>query len=156
MKIEYLEKDQTSLDIIQPLWEKLTEHHRVRSVHFKDHFSRITWETRRKEILEKAQKGALLVHLAKDSNTGNIVGYCVTSVNEMTVGEMESIFIESEYRRVGIGAHFMKRAIVWMNDHNVSRKVIAVAAGNEEAFGFYARFNFYPRVSILTQPDEKG
>jgi diamine N-acetyltransferase len=156
MKIEYLEKDQSSLDIIEPLWEKLREHHRVHSVHFKDHFSRIKWETRRKEILEKTHHGALFVHLAKDSDTGNIVGYCVTSINNMKVGEVESIFVETKYRRAGIGAYFMKQAIAFMNAHNVFRKVIAVASGNEEAFGFYARFNFYPRVSILTQPDKNN
>jgi hypothetical protein len=42
-----------------------------------------------------------------------------------------------------------------MDIHAVSRKVIAVAAGNEEAFGFYAKFNFYPRVSVLMHRDIK-
>jgi ribosomal protein S18 acetylase RimI-like enzyme len=155
MKIKYLEKDKTGLDIIQLLWEKLKEHHKARSVHFKNHFAKITWETRKTQILEKTQGGALFVHLAKDSDTDKIVGYCVTSIDDKKVGEIESIFIESKYRRAGIGDYFMKRSLEWMDAHTVSRKVIAVAAGNEEVFGFYARFNFYPRVNILVQPDKK-
>lgn len=152
MKIEYLEKDHTGLDVIEPLWEKLKEHHRVRSVHFKEQFSKTTWEMRRKEILDKAHNGAMLVHLAKDND--KVVGYCVTSIDDKNIGEIETIFVEAEYRRVGIGVNFMRRAIAWMDAHAVTRKVIAVAAGNEEAFGFYAKFNFYPRVSVLMQPDK--
>ncbi len=155
MKIEYLEKDESGLDIIQPLWEKIKEHHKARSIHFKEQFEKVTWEMRKKQILEKVHNGALLVHLAQDNNTKKYIGYCVTSIDDNNVGEIESIFIEAQYRRAGIGAIFMKRALVWMDAHAVSRRVIAVAVGNEEVFGFYAKFDFYPRVSILMQPDNK-
>jgi ribosomal protein S18 acetylase RimI-like enzyme len=155
MKIEYLEKDKSGLDLVAPLWEKLKEHHRVRSTHFKEQFVKMSWTMRRKEILDKAHNGAILVHLAKDSNMNNLVGYCVTSIDDKNVGEIETIFIEAEYRRAGIGATFMKRALKWMDSKSVTRKVIAVAAGNEEAFGFYAKYNFYPRASILMQTEVK-
>lgn len=155
MKIEYLEKDKSGLDLIAPLWEKLKEHHRVRSTHFKEQFSKTSWVMRKKQILDKAHKGAMLVHLAKDSDTNKLVGYCVTSIDDKDVGEIETIFIEAEYRRAGIGGAFMKRALKWMDSKSVTRKVIAVAAGNEEAFDFYARYNFYPRVSVLMQSEVK-
>jgi GNAT superfamily N-acetyltransferase len=154
-KIEYLEKDKTGLDIIKPLWEKLREHHRVRSIHFKEDFAKTNWAMRRQQILDKARNGTMLVHLAKDKVTGTLIGYCVTSIDDKKVGEIETIFVEVEYRRVGIGSTFMKRALAWMDTKSVTRKVIAVAAGNEEAFDFYAKFNFYPRVSVLMQPEDK-
>jgi ribosomal protein S18 acetylase RimI-like enzyme len=152
-KIEYVEKDKKDLDIIGPLWEKLREHHKVRSQHFQKHFKQFTWEIRKNELLEKCHNGSLLVHLAKDKNTNKCVGYCVSTINENKVGEIESIFIEADYRRMGIGDTFMKRAMKWMDGKSATRRVIAVAAGNEEAFGFYAKYKFYPRASILTQAD---
>ena len=154
-KIVYLERDKTGLDIIKPLWQKLKEHHRVRSTHFKEQFTKTSWSMRRQQILDKAHNGAMLVHLAQDNGTGKLIGYCVTSIDDKKVGEIETIFIEAEYRRAGVGITFMKRALAWMDAKSVTRKVIAVAAGNEEAFDFYARFNFYPRVSILMQPEDK-
>jgi ribosomal protein S18 acetylase RimI-like enzyme len=111
MKIEYLEKDETGLDILQPLWEKLKEHHRVRSLHFKEQFDELTWEKRKRELLNKAYNSVMLVHLAKDSDTSRPIGYCVSTISEDKTGEIESIFIEAEYRRSGIGANFMKRAL---------------------------------------------
>jgi diamine N-acetyltransferase len=38
-----------------------------------------------------------------------------------------------------------------MDEHGAERKIIGVAVGNEEAFGFYEKFGFYPRVTILRQ-----
>ncbi|MDD5338232.1 MAG: GNAT family N-acetyltransferase [Dehalococcoidales bacterium] len=156
MNIKYVEKDKSQLDIVHPLWEKIKEHHRARSIHFKEQFDATTWEIRKKQILDKADGGALLVHLAMNNDTGNFIGYCVTSIDGDNVGEIESIFIEADYRRVGIGNAFMQRALEWMKSYGVKRKVIAVAAGNEEVFGFYAKYNFYPRISVLMQPEEKS
>ncbi len=154
-KIEYIEKGKKDLDIIAPLWKKLIEHHKARSQYFKAHFNRMTWDARKKELLEKCANGMMRVDLAKDSKVGELIGYCVSTINEKKQGEIESIYIEAEYRRAGIGDKFMKRALSWMDGQTVSRKVIAVAAGNEEVFGFYAKYRFYPRASILTQVDTK-
>ena len=102
--------------------------------------------------MEKSKNGAILVNIAKVGNT--LIGYCVTTVAENKAGEIESIFIEKQYRRRGIGDHFMKTALDWMDAHAATRKVIAVAAGNEEAFGFYQKYGFCPRVSILIQKEQ--
>jgi ribosomal protein S18 acetylase RimI-like enzyme len=154
-KIVYIEKNKKDLDLIGPLWDKLRIHHKVRSKYFKKHFDEMTWKIRKKELLDKAKNGVMLIHLAKDTDTGKLVGYCVSTVNKNKVGEIESIFIEENYRRTGIGNNFMKRAFKWMNGKSVTRKVVAVAAGNEEALPFYSKFKFYPRASILMQVNTK-
>ena len=107
----------------------------------------MTWETRKTGLLEKAKTGALLVALAKEKDT--LIGYCVSSVNNEKQGEVESIYIEKKYRKCGIGDHFMKTALKWMDDQGVQRKIVGVAVGNEEAFGFYEKYGFYPRVTVL-------
>jgi ribosomal protein S18 acetylase RimI-like enzyme len=154
-KIEYVEKTKQEIDLVEPLWEKLTEHHKARSQHFKHLYDQYKWEGRKNELLGKSKNGALRIDLAKDGDTGKYIGYCVSTVSENKTGEIESIYIESEYRKQGIGDHFMKKALKWMDGHAVERRVIAVAAGNEEAFGFYSRYGFYPRVSILIRAETK-
>jgi diamine N-acetyltransferase len=151
--IEYIETDQSGLDSIGFLWEKLNEHHRIRSHYYAGHFTRMTFEIRKKGLLEKAQKGQLRIDIAKDKQTENVIGYCISSITEDKQGEIESIFIESDYRRQNIGDVFMKKALKWMNSFSVAKIIIEVGAGNEEVFGFYARYNFYPRVTILSQPE---
>ena len=42
-----------------------------------------------------------------------------------------------------------------MNLQGALKKTLVVANGNEEVFGFYSKYNFYPRATILTQVDAK-
>jgi GNAT superfamily N-acetyltransferase len=151
VNIEYIETDQQGLDSIGFLWEKLNEHHRARSPHHAGHFSSMTFNTRKKGLLQKTEKGFLRIDIAKDVETGNLVGYCITSVTEDKQGEVESIFVESDYRRHGIGDNFMKKALKWLDSMSISKRIISVAIGNEETFPFYAKYGFYPRVTILRQ-----
>jgi ribosomal protein S18 acetylase RimI-like enzyme len=149
--IEYIETDQQGLDSIGFLWEKLKEHHYARATHHAGLFASMTFEGRKRDFFNKSHNGHLRLDIARDIETGNLVGYCVSSITEKKVGEIESIFIESDYRRHGIGDNFMKKVLTWMDSLSVASKVIGVAAGNEEAFPFYARYGFYPRVSVLQQ-----
>jgi ribosomal protein S18 acetylase RimI-like enzyme len=148
-KIEYSVTDRNDIDLIGPLWEKLNQHHRVRSPHHAAHFARMTFDLRKKVLLEKTGKGTMHIDLAKDTDTGTIVGYCLSTVSKEKEGEIQSIFIEKDYRLHGIGDNFMKKAIEWMDGLAVTKRTIAVAAGNEEVFAFYSRYNFYPRFTIL-------
>jgi diamine N-acetyltransferase len=113
---------------------------------------RMTWETRKAVLLEKAKTGVVRVELARDKDT--LVGYCVSSIDANRQGEIESIYIENEFRKIGIGDHFMKPALKWMDDHGSERKIIGVAVGNEQAFGFYEKYGFYPRVTVLRQKEK--
>ena len=88
--------------------------------------------------------------LATEAKTGKPVGYCVSTVSEGQ-GEIDSIYIEEAYRHSGIGDNLMKKAIAWMDKLLITNRIIEVGAGNEEVFRFYARYNFYPRVTILKQ-----
>jgi ribosomal protein S18 acetylase RimI-like enzyme len=151
--IEYIETDRDELDTIGFLWEKLKEHHRERSLHYAGHFSGMTWDKRKQDLLNKSRQGALRLDIARDNQTGKIVGYCISTITEDKQGEIDSIYVESSYRRQGIGDCFLKKALAWMDCRKIERKVIAVAAGNEEVIPFYARYGFYPRVTCLRQVD---
>jgi diamine N-acetyltransferase len=151
--ITYTQGGPECLDSITPLWMKLREHHLERSPYFKEQIKKMNWDIRKPYLLEKSANGALLVQMAQDKKT--LVGYCVSSISSKNEGEIESIYIEKDYRKQNIGDRFMKTALVWMDVRGVTVKIIGVAVGNEEAFGFYQKYNFYPRVTVLRQLDTK-
>ena len=82
----------------------------------------MTFELRKKELLEKSSNGITRIDIAKNGNTGVLIGYCVSIVSEKKEGEIESIFIEKDYRRHGIGDDFMKKALDWMDNLSVADK----------------------------------
>ncbi len=154
-KIEYTETDQQGLDLIGTLWEELNEHHKLLSPNFKSHYDKMTFKMRKKELLEKSEKGMMRIDLATDVNTGTLVGYCVSTVSGDRQGEIESIYIATDYRRSGIGDTLMKRALHWMDDLSVTKNKLEVTVGNEEVFTFYKRYSFHPRSTILWQVEPR-
>jgi len=150
MAIVYITGGTELLDAVGPLWEKLNMHHAQRSPHFASQYLQMTYAERKAYLQTLTQSAELRVDLAQDSETGHYVGYCVSAVTA-EAGAVESIFIETDYRGQGIGDAFMQHALAWMDGHNVPVKRVIVAAGNEEAYGFYARYGFRPRHIVLQQ-----
>jgi ribosomal protein S18 acetylase RimI-like enzyme len=156
MNIKYTESGTEMLDLVQTLWEKLNTHHQIHSRHFSKHFKEISFLKRKQSLLEKAASGALHIGLASDMDKKAYVGYCISTVSRNGDGEIESIYVEPEYRRQGIGETLMQKALSWMKGRNAESKVLGVVAGNEEVFDFYSRFGFFPRITILKHVDEAG
>ncbi len=149
-KIIYITGSIDLLDFVDPLWMKLNEHHRERSPHFGDRFAKFTFQMRRKSLSNNQNDRELRVDLAKISDT--YIGYCMSSIIETDrgkLGEIESLYVEPDYRKQGIGKRFMKMALDWMDENKVDRRQLGVAYGNEETFRFYEKFGFYPKVTIL-------
>jgi ribosomal protein S18 acetylase RimI-like enzyme len=45
----------------------------------------------------------------------------------------------------------MEKALAWLNGKGAKKKIVSVAVGNEQAYGFYSRFGFLPRRTLLEQ-----
>ena len=153
-EIEYTETDERGVDLTNELWRKLIEHHAALSRHFSSQIAKRTSEQRNKELLARFEKGNIHIDLARDTETGELVGYCISTISGDREGEVQSIFVEEEYRNNGIGDAMMRKALQWMNERSVTKKVIAVVFGNEEVFPFYSQYNFLPRATILAQVDK--
>lgn len=108
---------------------------------------------RKKELLDKSINGHLKIDIVKYRDTEETIGYCISSISDKKNGEVDSIYIEEEYRSIGIGAHLIKRALNWMDEKGVKSKKIVVAVGNEELLSFYQKFDFLPRHIVLEQKD---
>lgn len=148
-KIEHVIGSVELIGLICPLWEKLNKHHEEKSKHFKDKFSKFTFEERKDILMEKFENGDVRVEIAK--SRGTIIGYCISSVLNNGRGEVESIFIESEYRGYGIGQELMENALNWFDRKSAKMKKIVVAAGNEDVIKYYEKYGFFTEYITLRQ-----
>jgi GNAT superfamily N-acetyltransferase len=153
-KINYTATDGKDLELITLLREKIRQYHVERSTFFKERITEMSIEEANKQLLAKAV-GGLLLDLARDAETGRLVGYCLTSINEERHGEIVSIYLEPEYRRHRIGYRLMERALDWMDKQGVMRKALGIGAGNEEVVDFYRHFDFEVRSIIMEQVEER-
>ena len=113
----------------------------------------LIWILRKRKtaLLKKVVSGELRVDIARDVTTGQNVGYCVRSVDEEKTGEIESIFVVSNYRGLGIGDSLMKTALTWMDKKGAVAKIVEVAVENEQVLDFYNRYGFCTRKTVLKQ-----
>ena len=88
------------LDHIEPLWLELRQMHRARSTHFSNVLGSKTFLERREELLQKSSNGLLRVELARTGD-GNIIAYCVSSIDGNLKGEVDSIFVTAAHRGAG-------------------------------------------------------
>jgi ribosomal protein S18 acetylase RimI-like enzyme len=151
MNIKYIELNKHEIDIIKPLWEKLSAHHQELSPHFPERYTEFRFEERKEELLKKSENGILKIDMAKDEKSGQFIGYCISSISDESIGEVDSIYLEEKYRSLGIGDELMKRSLNWMDQKGIKSKKIIVAVGNEELLSFYKRYDFLPRHIILEQ-----
>ena len=75
----------------------------------------------------------------------------MSSLSEDKEGEIESIFVKEGCRKEGIGSVLMTPALTWLDLNGSVRKRVAVGEGNEAVFGFYGKFGFSPRMTVLEQ-----
>lgn len=144
--IHYVFGKEDLLDCVEPLWQELNKLHLDKSFCFKGFYVNNTFEARKAALLSTAQKGQLFIILAYDAAI--VVGYCIASVVGDT-GGIDSIFVSSGYRKMGIAGNLMDKALIWLKGCNPKNMVVKVSAGNEEVFGFYARYGFYPCLTEL-------
>lgn len=148
--INYFETDETELDCIKELWEKLNHHHQLRSKNFQKDYLNILFEDRKNELIKKSNNGNLRLDLASDSTINKVVGYCISSFSYENC-EIDSIYIEEKFRMFGIGDTLMKRALSWMDSNNVENIKVKISVGNDFAIKFYNQYSFYPKHIILKQ-----
>lgn len=135
------------LDAVQPLWEKLNNHHKNLSTYFSYKFERFTFEKRKQKFLKPDRDVNINLILDKDINT--YIGYCICTIDKEKSGEIDSLFIEKDYRKYGFGAELMNRSLAWLENHKAQTIIIGVCEGNENALDFYQKFGFYKKTYIL-------
>ncbi|MDQ2088013.1 GNAT family N-acetyltransferase [Herbivorax sp. ANBcel31] len=152
LNISYLEGDSRLLEEVRALWVKKRKYHEDVSTYFSDKFRNMTFDGRKDEMFEKLE---IRVVIAKDVKKDKYVGYCISTIDNKKLGEVESIFVEEEYRRNKIAENLMELSLNWMDEKGVEKKRLNVAVGNEEVMNLYKRFNFQPFLVVLEQKSER-
>lgn len=148
MNIVIVQKDINEIELIRPLWEKLNAVHFEKSVHFKSKYEDYAFEERIKSIYIKEQRGIIKLDMLYDSDAGEFVGYCLSSIEEED-GEIESIFIDKHYRKYGLGRRLMESALRWFEHEGITNIQIGVVYANDEALPFYERYGFKVSSYVL-------
>ena len=145
-KIEFITGDTSLLDEIKELWEELNQFHIEKSVDFKNHYKAFTFAARKESIFRHIENGALLVAIAYCNNLK--IGYCISSVVD-GIGEIDSIFVKTGYRKSDVGHKLMEMSLDWIKTNAAKKIVVKVSVGNEEVFGFYSKYGFAPCLTEL-------
>jgi GNAT superfamily N-acetyltransferase len=143
--MEIKEITKSEIHVIQALWEKLNEVHLHDSIHFKEHFKTFTFEKRCKDLISKNSTNIKIDVLY---NAKIPVGYCISTIEDET-GEIESLFVEEEFRKLGYGYKLVEQGILWLETNRCEKIEVSVTAGHESVFSFYKRFGFQPRMISL-------
>ena len=147
--IEYRRIGTDRIALIKPLWLKLNDQHREASRHFRSRYERFTFEERIRKFSSPEIKTA--IDIAEGLPEKRIIAYCISSIGRGKEGEIDSIYIEPDFRGRKIGRALMERALAWFDAEGVKLRTVAVAVGNESAFGFYEKFGFHPALTVLRQ-----
>jgi ribosomal protein S18 acetylase RimI-like enzyme len=144
--ISYFNGNETRIDDIEELWIELNQVHFEKSPDFKRRYRDFTFRQRKQSLLSRAGKGKLSIAIAYDGDKK--IGYCVSGIVD-NIGEIDSIYVKPDYRKQHIGSVLMEKSLDWINSCDVTGVTVKVAAGNEEAFGFYSKYGFKPIFTEL-------
>ncbi len=137
------------IDRIKEMWYQLNLHACKRSPFFSEHFAERTFQLRKEELVSKAKSCRLRIEIARDMVATRDLGFCASSLDYFGNGEIESLFVDDEARRRGVGDLLMRRTLEWMRDQGARSTAVFTVYGDESIFSFYARYGFRPKMVML-------
>lgn len=149
VEFSYITGNEELLEEVRDLWCKLNKYHGDNSRYFSDRFKTYKFEDRKEALIEKAKKGKIRIDLVKDEKTNKKIGYCISTIDHKNIGEIDSIYLEKEFRGFAVGDKLMENASDWLQSNGVNSIKIGVSVGNEDVISFYSRYGFYPLITVL-------
>lgn len=129
----------TQIDTIEPLWWTLRNMHQELDAACNMPIRTIVWEERKAEFIEKAQTNALLEVAMQE---GQMAGYCFSSIDVYGQGEVDSLYVEPQYREHGLGSKLLLSAKDWFANNSCEAIKIWVHPGNFRGIRFYWKHGF--------------
>lgn len=112
------------------------------------------FDDRKKNMLENAANGELLEIVECDKHSEPI-GFCCSSINHSNEGEINSLYVDKDFRSRGIGRRLVQRSLDWMDLRTITVRRVMVLAANENAMRLYEGFGFQARQIELITRNEK-
>ena len=139
--VEIIEITKDKINCIKNLWVKLNKLHYEDSIYFEDFYESFTFEKRMESIL-KIEDANLKISILKDGP--RYLGYCISSKDDKN-GEIDSIYLEEEFRGRGYGKELINQHKKWMKENGCLKIRVAVSFGHDSVIDFYHRLGFYER-----------
>ena len=82
------------------------------------------------------------------TDNGHIIGYLAGSINDkcsysnVQYGEINNMFIDSKYRKQGIGKTLINEFKKYCCEHNIRNLKVVASAKNKNARDFYQKYGF--------------
>jgi diamine N-acetyltransferase len=139
--MEIVETDISQIHVISHLWEKLNEYNN--GLHRNCFGERLAadWEGKSQEFKRRADQCRMKFNVARIDE--DIVGYCVSSINDRGEAEIISLFVLSDSRSKGIGTALMNEHWKWFQENNATGIFLYVHPCNTTAIRFYWKFGFF-------------
>lgn len=119
MNICIVGKKLGEIQVMKPLWEQNKSIQFGKKAKLKSEYIQFNFSKKMETIHKKAKNGIIKLDMLLDNDTGNYVGYCLSSI-ENSFGEIEAIYVEDNYRKTGFGAKLMENAFNWFEANEVT------------------------------------
>jgi len=136
-----------NLSEIKPLWEELNKIHLADSVYFKEHYQSFSFESRSSKWM-KLQEDNIFILFAQTDNLTSI-GYCVSTIDIDKNAEIDSLFVDTNFRKQGIGHELIEKSKEWLQKNSCKSIRLSVSYGHENVLPFYLKSGFFPRLTTL-------
>jgi len=156
--------DSTELDLLEPLWNALREHHSSVTPHLGEpRPRRESWQRRRRQYAAWLAGSEAFALLAQRS--GAPVGYAMVHVREGSptwpvgerAGELETLSVVPEERSRGTGSALLQAVRSELAARGIAEVSLLAIAGNEQAIRFYERHGFSTHALWMrADTDERG
>jgi ribosomal-protein-alanine N-acetyltransferase len=93
-------------------------------------------------MLEPSEGAGVRRRLIVAERGGRPIGFIVGKVIAQVLGEIESVAVAVEARRLGVGRALCEAIIGWFRDEGAEVVELEVRAGNDGAIGLYKRLGF--------------
>lgn len=151
-RFEFVVGGKELLPQVKKLWEGLRDHHSDLNQIFGAEMRRFTFEQRHKPFAKNLKPNGMRIEMVRDRETGEAIGYSLSSVERGGKGELDSLFVREGYRSSGLGDQLTQRALRWLDEKQADPVQILVLFGNERVMSLYRRYGFEPRKIVMTRP----
>jgi len=145
--IEIITADLSQIDVIQPLWEALLEYNSALHRGCLGYELHSSWDHKKDELRKRWKEGPVKFDIVKADD--EVVGYCLSAVNEALQGEIVSVYLLEECRRKGIGTRLLSDHLKWLRENNAEHIFLYVHPCNSNAIQFYWSFGFFSNSPLM-------
>lgn len=136
------------LDRIEPLWNQQRDFHFQLAPQWKQGMTP-EFGARQQALIAKGITGHFI---AVASIGARDIGYAISTIDGKGRGELDSLFVDSEFRNQGVGDALMRITLAWFAERGIDNIAIELLACNEGALRFYARYGYEPRSIVMKRP----